>query len=299
MPLFPFSCCGTELVKKEWQYKDREKLHADTGNEPEGDAGTVLDSLSAHGPVRSAEMQTVKKDIQEIRTALRALGNPERARGSMRYFKTGPGGYGQGDVFLGIRTPDLRKFAGGIRDIPEQAVVELLRSPYHEERALALLVLVGQYAGGTQSLRQRIYELYLENTDYINNWDLVDSSAPGIIGAHLMDREKETLYALALSGNIWERRISIIATLYFIRNNLFDETLALAEMLLGDREDLIHKAVGWMLREVGKRSIKAEEAFLTRHYSKMPRTMLRYAIERFSEERRQAYLKGEVQHVSS
>ena len=168
----------------------------------------------------------------------------------------------------------------------------LLRSRIHEDRLLALLILVRQFQRSDEAVRQRIYDLYLANTRYINNWDLVDCSARDIVGGYLADKDRSPLDGLARSESLWERRISIIATFHFIRSGVFEDTLRIARTLLGDREDLIHKAVGWMLREVGKRDQEVLEGFLRRHHSTMPRTMLRYAIERFPEQQRTGYLKG-------
>jgi len=232
--------------------------------------------------------------IDEIRTKLRRLGSKERAKVSQRFFKTGPGEYGEGDIFLGIKVPDLRKLAKEYQDIPLPEVRQLLKSPVHEERLFALFVLVQAYAKGNASVKERIYELYLKHTRFVNNWDLVDTSAEHIVGHFLANRSKEPLYALAQSPVLWERRIAIMSTFYFVKRHEFAETLKISKMLLSDAEDLIHKAVGWMLREIGKRDLPTEENFLKRHYQKMPRTMLRYAIERFPEPKRQRYLKGEI-----
>lgn len=188
--------------------------------------------------------------------------------------------------------PVLRKLAHEFQPLPLDEAAALLRSPIHEARLLALLILVRQFARGNLKTRQAIFDLYLENTRRINNWDLVDATAPHIVGKYLLDRSRRPLYRLARSASLWERRIAIMATLEFIRHGHFDDTLAITEVLLRDKEDLIHKAVGWMLREVGKRDREAAEGFLDRHYRTMPRTMLRYAIERFPERKRQAYLKG-------
>ncbi|MCI0486569.1 MAG: DNA alkylation repair protein [Blastocatellia bacterium] len=232
--------------------------------------------------------------IKKIREELKRLKSEERARALQRFFKTGPGQYGEGDRFLGIRVPDLRRLVGEFQSVTVAESLELLRSPLHEERLLALLVMVRLYAKGDRARKKEIFEAYLENTRFINNWDLVDASASQIVGDYLSDRSRKPLYALAGSSDLWERRISIIATFHFIRRGEFDDTLKVAEILLSDREDLIHKAVGWMLREVGKRNLAVEEDFLKRHYAAMPRTMLRYAIEKFPETRRQMYLKGNI-----
>jgi len=231
---------------------------------------------------------------QDLREKLQKLGNKEKAKVLQRFFKTGPGEYGEGDVFLGINVPQLRKLAREYHNIAITEVTQLLASSVHEERLLALLIFVYAYAKGDDAKKKKIYTAYLNHTTFVNNWDLVDSSAGHIVGAYLAGRNKGPLYRLANSKSLWERRISIIATFHFIKQNEFSETLALAKVLLADEEDLIHKAVGWMLREVGKRDLETEEEFLKEHYHKMPRTMLRYAIERFPESKRKRYLKGEV-----
>lgn len=232
--------------------------------------------------------------VHEIRTKLQKLGNKQRAKVSQGFFKTGPGEYGEGDVFLGIKVPELRKLAKESQDITVKEVKQLVRSSIHEERLLALLILVLMYSKGNETTKKRIYELYLGNTKFINNWDLVDGSAEHIVGDFLMDKSKKPLYSLAKSTDLWERRISIMSTFHFIKRNKFSETLKISKMLLSDEEDLIHKAVGWMLREVGKRHLQTEEKFLREHYLRMPRTMLRYAIERFPESKRQRYLRGNI-----
>jgi len=228
---------------------------------------------------------------ETISHTLKSLADPAIAEHSARFFKTGKGEYGEGDKFLGIRVPVLRAQAKKFEATPLAQVRKLLTSPFHEARLCALLLLLRQYAKGQDDEKDHIYRLYLDNTDYINNWDLVDSSAYHIVGSHLEHRDRQVLYQLAASPSLWERRIAIIATLHFIRNGQFEDTLKLAEQLLNDREDLIHKAVGWMLREIGKRDEAIEEAFLQRHYRQMPRTMLRYAIEKFPEPKRQYYLR--------
>ncbi len=229
-----------------------------------------------------------------IRERLRELGDRAIAAHSQRFFKTGPGEYGEGDQFVGVRVPVLRKLAREYKDLPLTAVTKSLRSKIHEERLLALLILIHQFTRGDGALRKKIYELYLANTAFINNWDLVDVSAGPIIGAWLSDRNRKILCRLARSEQLWERRVAIMATFHFIKQNQFDDTLKIARLLLQDDEDLIHKAVGWMLREIGKRDLAVEESFLAEHYKHMPRTMLRYAIERFPVEKRRAYLCGEV-----
>lgn len=230
--------------------------------------------------------------VTHIRRDVCQLADPERARTSQWFFKTGLGEYGEGDQFIGLTVPQVRKLAKQYRQLSLPETKRLLRSPIHEERLLALLILVGAFAVADEAGRRRIYETYLRNTRYINNWDLVDSSALQIVGAFLWKRSRAPLRVLARSKSLWERRIAILATFYFIKHGEFAPSLAIARQLLSDREDLIHKAVGWMLREVGKRDLAAEEKFLRRHCRQMPRTMLRYAIERFPERRRQRYLRG-------
>jgi len=232
--------------------------------------------------------------LECIHARIRELGDPEDARFLQGFFKTGPGEYGEGDVFVGIRVPVLRKLAREHDGLPLDEAAELLRSPVHEERLLALLVLVRQHQRGTAERRREIHDLYLAHTRFINNWDLVDTSAEHVVGAHLWEGDRSLLDRLARSESLWERRIAIIATFHFIRRGDFGDTLRIAETLLDDRHDLIHKAVGWMLREVGKRDQPAEEAFLRAHHPRMPRTMLRYAIERFPEPLRRSYLRGDV-----
>jgi len=226
----------------------------------------------------------------EIVERLQAMGDPERARVSQSFFKTGPGEYGEGDVFAGLTVPQVRALAKELSVLKSGETAKLLHSPVHEARLLALLILIQAYAKGDEVERETLYRFYLKNTRWINNWDLVDVSAEHLVGAHLWTRDRSVLDELATSTLLWERRIAILATFHFIRRGAFADTLRLAERLVVDREDLMHKAVGWMLREVGKRDLAAEEAFLKKHARTMPRTMLRYAIERFPEERRQHYL---------
>ena len=233
--------------------------------------------------------------LKQIQQTLEELGNPEIAAHSQRFFKTGPGEYGEGDVFRGIRVPVQRKVAKQFKHAEISTVIDLLHSKYHEDRLVALLILVEKYKKKDERQRQEIYDLYLENTDYINNWDLVDSSAHKIVGPHLENRDRSILYKLVKSDSLWERRISMMCTYHFIKKDDYEDTLKLAELLLHDKEDLIHKVVGWMLRELGKRNYDLEDGFLMDHYRDMPRTMLRYAIEKFPEDRRQAYLKGTVE----
>jgi 3-methyladenine DNA glycosylase AlkD len=221
---------------------------------------------------------------------LRALANRSRGKLLERFFKTGPGEYAAGDRFLGLTVPMVRSVARKHEALSLRDVARLLKSPWHEERLLALLILVHQYERGTPARRNAIYRLYLRSTPRINNWDLVDISAPRIVGAHLYGRARADLRRLARSPLLWDRRIAILATGFYIQRGEFAETLAIARLLVDDPHDLIHKAVGWMLREVGKRDRTIEEAFLREHAAHMPRTMLRYAIERFPAPLRAKYL---------
>jgi 3-methyladenine DNA glycosylase AlkD len=229
--------------------------------------------------------------IKIIKEEFKKLSDQERAAHLQKYFKTGKGEYGEGDVFLGLRVPTIRNIAKKFNTLSMDEAEEFLQSPYHEERLFALFVLIDLFEKAKEEDRKKIYILYLKNTNFINNWDLVDTSAGPIVGAYLFNGDKEPIYILAKSENLWERRIAIMATFYFITQNEFNDTLKIAEMLLKDQEDLIHKAVGWMLREIGKRNLELEESFLKKHYQNMPRTMLRYAIEKFPEEKRKSYLK--------
>lgn len=232
--------------------------------------------------------------LENIRARLREAADTRKAEILQRFFKTGAGQYGEGDLFLGIQIPTLRNIVKEFEEINEDEALALLQSEYHEERMLALLFLVRAYEKGGDKRRKKIYELYLAHTRFIDNWDLVDLTAPHIVGAWLWSRDRKPLYKLANSTSLWERRIAIISTFQFIRKNDFRDALEISKLLLKDKEDLIHKAAGWMLREVGKRDFKTEEEFLLVHYREMPRTMLRYAIEKFPEQQRQAFLKGKV-----
>jgi len=221
---------------------------------------------------------------------LHALASPELAVASARFFKTGPGQYGEGDIFIGVRVPTLRKLAHELRGLPLAEVEILLHSPNHEERSLALMVLVLRAAKAAETERKVIFDLYLRNTEFVNNWDLVDSSAPALVGGHLADKNRKRLVTLAKSESLWERRIAIVATQHFIQLGDFDDTLKISRLLLADKEDLIHKAAGWMLREVGKKHEPTLIGFLKDHATVMPRTMLRYAVERLSPEKRREFL---------
>lgn len=232
-----------------------------------------------------------------VRKRLEALSSVARAASSLRFFKTGPGEYGEGDQFRGISVPPLRKLAREYAALPLPDILELLGSALHEDRLLALFLLNGAFARGDESVRRQIYTLYLANAHSINNWDLVDSSAEHIVGAWLFERSRRPLRTLARSAVLWKRRIAIIATFHFIRRNEFEETLGIAELLIDDEEDLIHKAVGWMLREVGKRDARLLDRFLEVHAARMPRTMLRYAIERLSPGKRARYMNARAKSL--
>lgn len=260
--------------------------------------------------------------IFELKKELRKIAEPKRAKVLQRFFKTGKGEYGEGDMFLGITVPKLRKIAQKYKDLDFVSIGNLLKSKIHEERLIALLILVDKFNAGSDLDKNKIYSFYLQNTKYINSWDLVDLSADKIVGGYLFGRgpvadfppasapstsslmravgnpsirtTPSILVKLARSKNLWERRIAIIATFAFIKNNQFKETLGIAEILLQDKHDLIQKAVGWMLREVGKKDLKIEIGFLDKHYQKMPRAMFRYAIEKFPEKMRLGYLRGKI-----
>jgi len=228
--------------------------------------------------------------LDQIKKDLAQLGDPERAKNSRWFFKTGKGQYGEGDVFLGIPVPEQRKVAKKYFLLSLDDVQELLNSKIHEYRFTALVILISKYRKAEESLKEEIFNFILKNTQNINNWDLVDLSAPRIIGDYLLNKERSILYKLAKSKSVWERRISILSTFTFIDNNDFKDALNISELLLNDEHDLIHKAVGWALREIGKRDQNVEEQFLAKYYTHMPRTMLRYAIEKFAEKKRKKYL---------
>ncbi len=232
--------------------------------------------------------------LEQARKELERHGSKEKAKVLQGFFKTGSGKYGEGDVFLGVKVPEIRKIAGRHQDMKLRDTVRLLKSSIHEERLLALLILILRFSRSSEPEKKAVFELYLKHTRYINNWDLVDLTAGQIVGAFLANKSKKVLYRLARSKDLWERRISIIATHHFIGNNKFNDTLRIARILISDEEDLIRKAVGWMLREVGKRDLNAEEKFLEKHYQTMPRVTLRYAIEKFPESKRKSYLKGKI-----
>jgi 3-methyladenine DNA glycosylase AlkD len=230
------------------------------------------------------------RQLQQVRRDVRKVASRKRANVNKWFFKTGPGEYGEGDRFLGVTVPALRKLARRYQDLPPADIVTILKSPWHEERLLALLVLVRQHARGDERTRRHIHRIYLRNTRSINNWDLVDCSASQIVGPQLDGTSRALLRRLAKSSSLWERRIAMIATYHRIRQGEFKEALEVAGLLVDDPHDLIHKAVGWMLREIGKRDRKTEERFLRKHAHRMPRTMLRYAIEQFPKPLRRRYL---------
>ena len=233
-----------------------------------------------------------RRKLGALRRELRAEAAADDAVHLQRFFKTGPGQYGEGDRFLGVRVPVLRRLARDYRALPADDALALLQSRWHEERLLGLLLLVAMYQRGHEADKQAVYDAYLAHTRHINNWDLVDASAEHIVGPHVIPDRLDVLERLARSPDLWERRIAMIATFHGIRQGQFAPALRIATLLLGDRHDLIHKAVGWMLREIGKRDRAVEQAFLREHLGAMPRTALRYAIEHFPERERQSYLAG-------
>ncbi len=232
--------------------------------------------------------------LNELKKEIRTNANVDHAKTMQWFFKTGKGEYGEGDKFLGLKIPVQRKIAKKYTDLNFKDLQNLLNSKIHEERMISLLILVAQYEKAGDELKETILKFYLKNCRKVNNWDLVDLSAPKIAGTHLFDGDKQILFKLAVSDNLWERRISIISTYTFIKNREFNTTLKIADILLNDDHDLIHKAVGWMLREIGKLNMQTLEKFLKTRYNKMPRTMLRYATEKFPEAKRQKYLNGKV-----
>lgn len=240
---------------------------------------------------RSRRFEVTHKAVEG---ALKELIDDNRADAARWFFKTGPGEYGEGDEFIGITVPNQRKVAKQYKDLERSELQKLLDSPIHEHRLTGIFILTSQFERGDERAKKSIYTMYLKNVakGNVNNWDLVDSSAHKIVGSYLLDKPRDVLYELVESESLWEQRVSIIATAWFINNDQFGDTLLISEKLLNHEHDLIHKAVGWMLREVGKRDVPAEQEFLDKHYEQMPRTMLRYAIEKFPESTRQQYLKG-------
>jgi len=232
--------------------------------------------------------------LNNLKKELEQLANPKQAALLQRFFKTGKGEYAEGDVFLGLKVPVQRSVAKKYNDLSLSDIQKLLNSKIHEHRLIALLILMQKFDTAEEDVKKQIFELYLKNTRNINNWDLIDLSAPNIVGNYLLDKNRRILYKLAKSSSIWEKRISMLATFEFIANKESKDALAIAEILVNDKHDLIQKAVGWMLREAGKRVSQAEEEkFLKKHYRTMPRTMLRYAIERFDEKKKKFYMKKE------
>jgi len=225
--------------------------------------------------------------IKQIKSDFEKLANPEKAKIYQRFFKTGPGEYGEGDVFIGLTVPEQRSLAKKYNNLSLDEIQELLNSKIHEHRLTGLLILVSQY--NKNSLE--IFNLYIKNMHNINNWDLVDLTAPKIVGKYLLDKPRDLLYDLAKSDNLWERRIAVLATFAFIDKKQFDDSIKIAEILLHDKHDLIHKAVGWMLREIGKRDQSILEEFLEKYHKKMPRTMLRYSIEKLTPEKRAYFMR--------
>lgn len=240
-------------------------------------------------------MKTLKY-IKAVKDELKKQINVEKAEFLPKFFQAFPGGYGEGDQFIGVTVPNQRKVARKYyKDISLDEIEILLKEPIHEYRLTALFSLVLKYENvKTEAEKRAIVDLYLNNTSYINNWDLVDSSADKILGPYFLDKGKDLLYLFANSGHLWKQRIAIITTFHFIRNQQFNDTLNIAKILQNYKHDLIHKAVGWMLREIGNRDFEVEFNFLKEHYKEMPRTMLRYAVEKFEEGLRQRFLKGQV-----
>ncbi len=232
--------------------------------------------------------------LAEIRKAISKQKNPAQALILQKFFKTGKGQYGEGNIFYGIKVPEQRTIAKQFKDLPLIDLKELIHSNVHEERLIAAFILVEQFKKADDKKRKTIFDFYLKNRKGINNWDLVDLSSPKIIGEYLIDKEKDLLYKFARSKDLWEKRIAILSTQTFIRKHFFEDTLNISEILLNDKHDLIHKAVGWMLREVGKRDLETEEVFLKKYYKTIPRTMLRYAIEKFPEKKRKSYLESKI-----
>jgi 3-methyladenine DNA glycosylase AlkD len=232
--------------------------------------------------------------LNEIRSEVKNASNPQQAKILQGFFKTGPGQYGEGDVFAGLKVPVSRSIAKKYTGISFADISELIGSKIHEERLIALFILIAKYKKADLPLKEKIFRFYIKHIKHVNNWDLVDLSAPNIIGTHLLNKEKDILYTYAVSKSLWVRRIAVISTFAFIRNNELIHTFAISDILINDKHDLIHKAAGWMLREAGKRDYASLEEYLIPRYNNMPRTMLRYAIEKFPEERRKEFLHGRV-----
>lgn len=238
--------------------------------------------------------QSNRLTASAVRKGLREKANPEKAAFFPRFFKTGKGQYGEGDKFYGVIVPDQRKIARDFKSLPESEIRKLLDDPVHECRLTALLILVHQFEKGTPGRQKEIYNFYLNNIDRVNNWDLVDASAHKIVGAYLENRSRKPLVGLARTDHLWSQRVAIVATYWFIKKDDFSDTIQISDILLDHNHDLIHKAVGWMLREMGKRNENLLVEFLKSRYRNMPRTMLRYAIEKFPVEIRKKYLDGKI-----
>ncbi len=232
--------------------------------------------------------------FENLKKSLKENSNSEQAKLLQRFFKTGKGEYGEGDVFIGLKVPVQRKIAKENSDLTFDELKILIESKIHEERLTALLILVSRFPKSGEVEKKKIFNFYISNKSHINNWDLVDLSAPNIVGDFLLNKNKEMLYKMARSKNLWDKRISVLSTFRFIKENDFKVSLDISKILLKEDHDLIHKAVGWMLREIGKRNLEAEEKFLKENYKQMPRTMLRYAIEKFPESKRKKYLYGKI-----
>ena len=232
-------------------------------------------------------LNSLIKELEELK-------NLEQAKILQRFFKTGKGEYGEGDIFLGIKVPIQREIAEKYKNLNLVKIRELLKSKIHEHRLIGLIILVKKYEKSPEKERENLFNFYLNNTKFINNWDLVDLSAPNLIGNFLLNKDRKILYTLANSKNLWERRIAIVSTFAFIRKSDFEDALAISEILLKDNQDLISKATGWMLREIGKKNEKILENFLRFHYKNISRITLRYAIEKFPEEKRKLYLQGKI-----
>jgi 3-methyladenine DNA glycosylase AlkD len=231
------------------------------------------------------------KTLEDLKKDTQLVSDPLRAFHSHKFFKSGKGEYGEGDLFLGVTVPDSRKIAKKYHDLSLADTQGLLRSPYHEHRLTALFILVLKFEKSDEEGRKKIVDMYLKNADFVNNWDLVDSSAYKILGPYLFNKNRQILFDLAKEDHLWKQRIAIISTMHFVRSGDFETTLKLSEILLNHEHDLIHKAVGWLLREVGNRNMETEIEFLDKHYKSMPRTMLRYAIEKFDPQKKRYYME--------
>lgn len=236
--------------------------------------------------------------LNELRASIEKLADKDKSDFLKRFFKTGSGQYAEGDVFVGLTVPASRSLAKKYHSLSHNDINKLLTSPIHEERLIALFILVDQFNNSTELEKSKIYKFYLKNIKFVNNWDLVDASADKIVGAYLLDKPRQKLFELAMSPQLWERRIAIIATYQFMKvKKETEDTFRVAELLLSDKHDLIHKAVGWMLREAGKIDQSKLVNFLKKHYDQLPRTTLRYAIEHFPESQRHLFLQGKLTEI--